>query len=173
MIFYLQMIESEEDRTKFEILYTEYKDWMGTIAFSILHNKQDAEDAVHNAFVKVAENIKKVDDPLSKKTRSYIVTIIETKAIDIYRKKQRHPEVPISEEEEVGVHFDCANSSDLARCISQLSAQYRAVLTLKYRHGYNNREIAKFLKVSEHNAIKIDQRAKAKLKELCIKEGIL
>ena len=172
MIFYLQMIESEEDRTKFEILYTEYKDWMGTIAFSILHNKQDAEDAVHNAFVKVAENIKKVDDPLSKMTRSYIVTIIETKSIDIYRKKQRHPEVPISEED-IGIHFDYASCGDLAKCISQLPAQYRAVLTLKYRHGYNSREIAKILKISEHNAIKIDQRAKAKLKELCIKEGIL
>lgn len=172
MIIYLQMIETPEDKTKFETLYTEYKEWMGTIAFSILHNKQDTEDAVHNAFVKIAENIKKVDEPLSKKTRSYIVTIIETKSIDIYRKKQRRPEVPLSEED-LGIHFDYTKCGDLARCISQLPAQHRTVLTLKYRHGYNNREIAKILKISEHNAIKIDQRAKAKLKELCIKEGIL
>ena len=172
MLIYLQTIETQEDKTKFEILYTEYKDWMGTIAFSILHNIQDAEDAVHNAFIKIAENINKVDDPLSKKTRSYIVTIIETKSIDIYRKKQRHPEVPISEED-IRIHFDYANCSDLAKCISQLPAQYRAVLSLKYRHGYNNREIAKILKISEFNAIKIDQRAKARLKELCIKEGLL
>lgn len=172
MLIYLQLIETPEDKTKFETLYTEYKEWMGTIALSILHNKQDAEDAVHNAFVKIAENIKKVDDPLSKKTRSYIVTIIETKAIDIYRKKQRHPEVPISEED-IGIHFDYTNCGDLAKCISQLPSQYRAVLTLKYRHGYNNREIAKILTISEHNAIKIDQRAKAKLRELCFKEGIL
>ena len=172
MLIYLQMIESPEDKTKFETLYTEYKEWMATIAFSILHNKQDTEDAVHNAFVKIAENIKKVDDPLSKRTRSYIVTIIETKSIDIYRRKQRHPEVPISEED-IGIHFDYTSCSDLAKCISRLPAQYRAVLSLKYRHGYNNREIAKILKISEHNAIKIDQRAKTKLKELCIKEGLL
>ena len=172
MLIYLQMIETPEDKTKFETLYTEYKEWMGTIAFSILHNKQDAEDAVHNAFVKIAENIKKVGDPLSKKTRAYIVTITETKAIDIYRKKQRHPEVPISEED-IGIHFDYSNCGDLAKCISQLSPQYRAVLTLKYRHGYSNREIAKILTISEYNAIKIDQRAKAKLREICIKEGIL
>lgn len=172
MLIYLQMIETPEDKTKFEILYTEYKDWMGTIAFSILHNKQDAEDAVHNAFIKIAEHIKKVDDPLSKKTRSYIVTIIETKAIDIYRKKQRHPEIPISEED-IGIHFDYANCGDLAKCIAQLPPRQRAVLSLKYRHGYNNREIATILKISEFNAIKLDQRAKAKLKELCIKEGLL
>lgn len=172
MLIYLQMIETAEDKTKFEILYTEYKDWMGTIAFSILHNKQDAEDAVHNAFVKIAENIKKVDDPLSKKTRAYIVTIIETKAIDIYRKKQRHPEIPINEED-IGIHFDYANCGDLAKCIAQLPSRQRAILALKYRHGYNNREIAKILKISEFNAIKLDQRAKAKLKELCAKEGLL
>ena len=47
MLIYLQMIETPEDRTKFETLYTEYKEWMGTIAFSILNNTYDAEDAVH------------------------------------------------------------------------------------------------------------------------------
>ena len=78
MLIYLQMIETAEDKTKFEILYTEYREWMGAIAFSILNNKQDAEDAVHNAFVKVAENIKKVGDPYSPKTKAYIVTIIST-----------------------------------------------------------------------------------------------
>lgn len=172
MLIYLQMIETPEDKTKFETLYSEYKEWMGTIAFSILHNKQDAEDAVHNAFVKIAENIKKVDDPLSKKTRSYIVTIIETKSIDIYRNKQRHPEIPLSEGN-FGIHFDYTNCGDLAKCIAQLPQQQRAVLALKYRHGYNNREIAKLLKISEANAIKIDQRAKARLKDICIKEGVL
>ena len=160
------------EHTKIVQLFETYSEDVFRLALSYLHNKQDAEDAVHNAFVKIAENIKKVDDPLSKKTRSYIVTIIETKAIDIYRKKQRHPEVPISEED-IGIHFDYTNCGDLAKCISQLPSQYRAVLTLKYRHGYNNREIAKILTISEHNAIKIDQRAKAKLRELCIKEGIL
>lgn len=172
MIIYLQMIETAEDRTKFEILYSEYKEWMFHIAFSVLHNTHDAEDAVHNAFVKIAENIRKIDDPLCPKTRSYIVTIIETKAIDIYRKKKRHPEVSLSEEE-IHVQFDYSGCSDLAKCIAQLPAKHRAVLSLKYRHGYNNREIARILNISETNAIKIDQRAKAKLREICIREGIL
>ena len=56
------MIETPEDKTKFEILYTEYKQWMGTIALSILHNKQalqlcayapkgEHHDGTHNAAV--------------------------------------------------------------------------------------------------------------------------
>ena len=35
------------------------------IAQNILHNVEDAEDAVHNAFVKIAENIDKIKDAIS------------------------------------------------------------------------------------------------------------
>ena len=57
MIIYLQMIDAPEDKHKFEILYTEYRGLMFYIANQILNNKQDAEDAVHTAFVSIAENI--------------------------------------------------------------------------------------------------------------------
>ena len=59
MLVYLQMIETPDDRSKFEIIYLEYRDYMYRVAFAILHNVEDAEDAVHYAFVKIAENIKK------------------------------------------------------------------------------------------------------------------
>lgn len=57
MIVYLSMIESPEDQSKFELLYTEYRDVMYHVAFKILQNEQDAEDAVHQAFLKIAEKI--------------------------------------------------------------------------------------------------------------------
>lgn len=63
MIIYLQMLETPEEKSKFEQLYLEYKGLMFHVAYEILHNEQDAEDAVHQAFVKIAENIKKIDDP--------------------------------------------------------------------------------------------------------------
>ena len=50
MIVYLQIIETAEERSKFEQLYLEYKGLMFHVAFDILHNEQDAEDAVHQAF---------------------------------------------------------------------------------------------------------------------------
>lgn len=59
MIIYLQMLETPEEKSKFEQLYLEYKGLMFHVAYEILHNEQDAEDAVHQAFVKIAENIKK------------------------------------------------------------------------------------------------------------------
>lgn len=60
MMIYLQMIETPEEKSKFEQIYLEYKGLMFHVAYEILHNEQDAEDAVHQAFVKIAENIKKM-----------------------------------------------------------------------------------------------------------------
>ena len=59
MMIYLQMIETPEEKSKFEQLYLEYRGLMFHVAYDILHNEHDAEDAVHQAFVKIAENIKK------------------------------------------------------------------------------------------------------------------
>ena len=44
---YMSFIDSEDDREKFEIIYHEYRKRMFSVAYSILHNNEDAEDAVH------------------------------------------------------------------------------------------------------------------------------
>ena len=172
MLVYLQMIETQEDKEKFEVLYEEYRGLMYHIAYQILNNYQDAEDAVHNAFVTIAENIKKIDAPVCPKTKSYIVTIIESRTIDIYRRKKRHPEMPL-DEMAVGMQAEYSGEDGLAKCIGQLPPRYRHVLVLKHQLGFNNREVAKILKITEANAIKLDQRAKARLRELCLKEEFL
>ena len=97
MIVYLQMIDASEDRSKFEQLYLEYRGLMFHAANQILHNEQDAEDAVHQAFLSIAQHIQNIDQPISSKTRCYVVTITENKAIDQYRRRQKHPTVELQE----------------------------------------------------------------------------
>lgn len=89
MLIYLQMLESPEEKSILEQIYLEYRGLMYHVAYEILHNEQDAEDAVHHAFVKIAENIKKITDPVCPKTHSYVVTIVEHQAIDQYKKGDR------------------------------------------------------------------------------------
>ena len=171
MLVYLQMIETAEDQTKFERIYTQYRDILYCVAYKILKNPQDAEDAVHHAFVKLAENIYKIDEPICPKTKGYIVTIVENKAIDMYRKKHAHPQVEYLDEI-VGIQVEYSGTNVLAGCIMKLPARQRSVLILKYSHGYKIREIAGILGVSMSNAQKLDQRAKAQLKLLCEEAGI-
>ena len=61
----------------------------------------------------------------------------------------------------------------LAQCIAQLPPTYRHVLVLQHIHGYKYKEIAKILDMTIANALKIDQRAVAKLEKICIEEGVL
>lgn len=172
MLVYLKMIETPEERSKFEQLYLEYKNIMFHVAFNILHNEQDAEDAVHQAFVKIAENIKKIGEPKCPKTSSYIVIIVERKAIDLYRRNKSHPTVGLNEEL-AGIAAPYEGDNTLTRCILNLPARYREMILLRYRHGYSVREVSHMLGISLPAAIKLDQRAKIKLRELCEKEGLL
>lgn len=73
MIIYLQMIESDEDKSKFEQLYIMYKGLMFHVAMKILKNEFDAEDAVHQAFLSLIENLKKISDVKCPKTRAFCV----------------------------------------------------------------------------------------------------
>lgn len=171
MLMYLQAIESPVDESKFEIVYNEYKDTMYNVAYNILHNDYDAEDAVHYAFIKIAENIHKIGEPKCPKTFNYIVTIVENRAIDIYRAKQVHPVLPYNDDT-VGIQVEYGGTNRLAGCILKLPARQRQIMILKYGHGYKMKEIARMLGISYANALKIEQRAKVKLKALCEEAGI-
>lgn len=171
MLVYLQMIETPEDKTKFEKLYDAYRSVMYHVAAEIVKNEYEAEDVVHNAFVSIAENIQKIDDPMSKKSRAYVITITENKAIDDYRRRRHHTEVPF-DEESVGIQIDETMRHMVVFCFSRLPGRYRNVLSLKYWHGFDNREIGRMMHLSEANTAKLIQRAKAKLELLCKEEGI-
>ena len=98
MFLYLAMIDSDADKSKFEILYSEYKNLMYYTANRILRNSSDAEDVVHQAFLKVIEILDTISSPRCHKTRALLVTITEHKAIDLYREKQRRNVLPLAEE---------------------------------------------------------------------------
>ena len=88
MLIYLQTIETDKDKSKFEQIYEAYRGLMFHVAFKILEQEQDAEDAVHHAFVKIAENITKISEPVCPKTKAFVVTIVENKSIDILPRRK-------------------------------------------------------------------------------------
>ena len=57
---YLNTIDYTDDKEKFEKLYIKYRSKMYYVAMSVLHDRYDAEDALHNAFIAVAKNINKI-----------------------------------------------------------------------------------------------------------------
>ena len=164
MIVYMQLIESDEDKSKFEQIYLKYRNLMFYVARKILNNQQDAEDAVHQAFVSIIENLEKISDVGSPKTRSYIVIIVERKAIDLARKQQRI--VSIGElGVPVGIEFPLPGDNGLADALASLPTRYREILLLRYEHGFTTKELAQQLGMKRSSVQKLLWRAKNALQE--------
>lgn len=58
--FYFTLIDSPIEQSKLEQWYGLYKRPMLSIAYDILHDYQEAEDAVHESFIKIAKHIKEI-----------------------------------------------------------------------------------------------------------------
>ena len=176
LMFYLQMIESEEDKSKFETVYLEYRGLMYQISYNILENIQDAEDAVHQAFLYIADgNMRKIDKAVSPQTKSYLVNLVECRAINIKSQRDRRlVEIPYNDIDDIaGISTDYGGSDEVSRCLSKLPARYREVLIFKYKFGFDNKAIAKMFGISIEALWKLEQRARDRLFELCRGEGVL
>lgn len=163
MLIYLAAISSDEDKSKFELIYRQYRNLMYYAANQILHNSSDAEDVVHQAFLKIVEILDTISEIKSHKTRSLIVTITERKAIDLYRSKS----LPLDETYIGSVAANeiehMAESDAIAAAIAALPARYREVLLLRYDNGFSYSEISKALDMTEAAVRKTVQRAKEAL----------
>ena len=60
MLIYLAMIDSDADKSKFEIIYNSYKNLMLYQANKILGDTNDTEDVVHESFLKIIKIIDEI-----------------------------------------------------------------------------------------------------------------
>lgn len=163
MLIYLQMIEFEEDRSKFEQLYLKYRSLMLRVAMSILHNEQDAEDAVHQAFLSILNNLDKISSIDCLETKSYIVIIVERKSIDLIRSQKKV--VNLDDEAEIGVEIPMPGDSPLAEAMAKLPPRYREALQLRFFIGYSINEVAGVLGIEYGAAQRLILRAKDALEK--------
>mgnify|MGYP004680094599 CR=1 FL=1 len=169
MIIYLQMLDTAADQDKFERLYLRYKNRMFAVARRILRSEQDAEDAVHQAFLSIIENFEKISEIECPETRAYIVIIVERKAIDIIRGRKRFADE--FDEELAGLEFPLPGDHGLADAMARLPARYREVLLLRFDCGYTAAELADMLEMKPPAVRKLIWRAKAALALELEKEG--
>ena len=83
LTFYMSVIPEPEQKRTFAEIYNESKNALFNAAMSVLHNEHDAEDAVQEAFMYIADNIKKIGSLSDKERRSMAVIIARNAAIDI------------------------------------------------------------------------------------------
>lgn len=83
---------ANEHSKMIEELYKAYEQPMYRIAYAILKNVQQAEDAVHDAFLSVLKSDVSIADVHSSQTKHYMVQVIRHTAINRYRRNSSDAE---------------------------------------------------------------------------------
>ena len=166
MLVFLSMIEDPRDQEKFARLYEQNRSLMFVIANEILHHEQDSEDALQEAFTRIARNIHKVDEVEHPLTKGFVAMITKNAAIDVYQDRKRDYEVKnLNLPYAATDHF--TETMDLTWAILKLSERDQQIIFLRYAHGLEVEELAVALGISKEAAYKADQRARERLEELC------
>lgn len=180
---FLAFADNKEHKQTLEQLYCQYGKPLSRIAEGILKDPHLAEDALQIMFIKLARYLKGHQLPAAEKLRPFLVTMIKYTAIDLYRKRQRRPEMqelgeevypsascpPVPTPEEVIVSRETCRR--LISYIGELSPIHQEVLWLRYFYGMTEKEIAVLLGVTRGTVCSRLFRARNRLKERLAKEG--
>ncbi len=161
----------EKSQEKFRQLYQRYEQPMYRIAYAILHQTEQAEDAVSDAFLQILKNLSKIDSADSEETKHYVVQIIRRTAINQYRKNARESKQTAPWDEQVLQIPDETNDTEtvFARAIQQeamaalfdnLRDNEREIIWLHCQKEMTFSEIAERLSIRESTARKRFERAK-------------
>jgi RNA polymerase sigma-70 factor (sigma-E family) len=141
----------------FEALYEREYAPMIRVAFLLLDSQPAAEEAVHDAFAKVYERWRKVDDP-----GAYLRTCVVNRCRDLQRRRrlerERHPDP--------GRGYDELGARELLDALAALPMKQRAAVVLRFYEGRSEAEIAEALGVAPGTVKSMVSRALAQLREV-------
>lgn len=155
-----------------EQLYRTFSAKMFAVCLYYSKNKDDAEDLLHNGFIKVFQKIEqfKGDGPFE----AWLRRVFMNTALEQYRKKR----ILYSINEEIGYpeYSDEADvisqlsNDELIQMIQELSPAYRMIFNLYAIEGYNHKEISELLGIAEGTSKSNLARARAKLQKKLLKQ---
>jgi RNA polymerase sigma-70 factor (ECF subfamily) len=177
----LALVETQEQKSLFENIYYDYRKQMFVAARRILEDDGLTEDALQNAFLGIAKQIKKTQTFSQEETRAYVLAVAKNAAIKIAKTEQKIIDNQVSFdaiEATLGnndpstqtIHKDSLRV--LISIIRELPGDYRDLLMFRYVHDMKYTEIATAIGEKSGTIRMRMNRARAMLKSRCREEGI-
>ncbi len=149
--FYLSAVETEEERSLITKLYTEYEQKMYGAAYAILQNKHNAEDAVHEAFLRIINRISEISIHNERKTEALLIIIVRNIAFDMYDKNKRNVSFDALEneiEDDAFSEYRKLNEITAKEAINRLPMELRQVVVMHYTLDLDIKAIASAMGLS-------------------------
>ena len=163
MIFSRRKTESGNlDKVSIGVLYDKHAPWLLALCLRYTGNREDAEDVLHDGFMKIIRGIGKFREQETGSLEAWMRRIIVNTALNYIRdhKKEKMFAEPVLLSEPVQVENDDNDEiagydfsrEQLNSFICELPAGYRTVFNLYVMEDYSHKEIAGMLGISENTS---------------------
>ena len=147
------------DKSSFEQLYLQQLPGLYRLAMSILHHRDDVQDAVQQS---VLEAWKRVDHIRGGKEKAYLARIVINECHNIQRRRQRV--TPVFAFPEQSKDNLTAEVCVLKESLNAIPEKLRTPFLLVYMEGYSEKEAAEALGITLYSVKSRLKRSKQKLK---------
>lgn len=137
------------EKAALRVVYDAEAPAMLGIALRVLRRRDMAEEAVHDAFLRIYQNAASFD-PARGSAKAWIYTIVRNRALNIVRGEARTD--LIDDFEPLGIEDEgddpetivsrLSDARSLKRCLELLAPDRRKLILLAYTHGLTHGEIA-------------------------------
>jgi RNA polymerase sigma-70 factor (ECF subfamily) len=152
-----EQVRSRAEEETIAALVTEYSGTLYRVAFSVLRNSADAEDAVQEAFLRVLRHRDTLDEVRDQ--RVWLIRIVWNIVLDRKRRAKTRPETDDVDELARVLPAEGLSAEQIASaaqhhahvlaCVEQLPAKERQVLMLSAFEELSSVEIASVLGITE------------------------
>ncbi|SHJ58232.1 RNA polymerase sigma-70 factor, ECF subfamily [Reichenbachiella agariperforans] len=166
---HFELVEAvrRQDRTAQFELYQLYAKAMLNTSYRIVYDQMEAEDVVQEAFVKAFGSIDQFRGDAS--FGSWLKRIVINGALNVLKRRKELMDINDQNEEEwieEPVSYDTLEVNQVKAAVAELPDGFRIVFTLYMFEGYDHKEVASILNITESTSKSQLNRAKVKLREL-------
>ena len=158
---FIMAIENDTDRQFVAGLYQRHRDFLLRCAQKILNDPDRAEEALHEAMLRVIRSLERVRQIPAEELLPYLVTIVQTASIDLYHKTNRERQAAQGREQ----------AELLRECLKTLPQREIDLLNYAYTLELSTKEITRLTGLAPGNVRQILTRARRKVLAAYIEKG--
>ena len=127
-----------------EAVFQTYADRLFAIAFTVCQNREDAEDAMQDTLIRYSSAKQEFES--MEHIKAWLIRVATNICRDMVRFRLRHPKISVDELEN---SLAAPEHRETLRELLELPVKQKTVIYLHYVEGYQIKEIAEILGITE------------------------